>query len=391
MRKSSALTLIFLAISAILCSQEKDYSLAKAGYRVDDIYIFIGCTPVAEYTTIDNWEVYWHKGEPAEAFKEAITRARKKYNNVDGIIFKGAKFESAEFIKFIGKEITGGGFKAGDKVVYKDGKQLQYAEVAMLDNTKKRATIKYMDEYGDEKNDDVAYEKLSPLNREEYQKNIEKQNSEIQKHKFSNGEKVSWIDGGKLHYGEVSALNNAKHDAKLNYLDKFGDTKTETLDYLKIEKADESKYKEFLSQQEIEIAKHKFVNGETVSFIDDKATKVGEVTALNGSNHKASVKYLNIYGEEKTSDIPYFDLEKSSKEKFKEENEKYLKEVSKHKFKVGEKVNWSNGGAFKKIEIIQCEVISLDDLSHKALVKYLDKENKEVQTKADYLDLSKTN
>jgi hypothetical protein len=43
----------------------------------------------------------------------------------------------------------------------------------------------------------------------------------------------------------------------------------------------------------------------------------------------------------------------------------------------------------KKGEIIQCEIISLDDLSHKALVKYIDKENKEVQAKADYLDLIK--
>ncbi len=43
----------------------------------------------------------------------------------------------------------------------------------------------------------------------------------------------------------------------------------------------------------------------------------------------------------------------------------------------------------KKSEIIQCEIISLDDQNHKALVKYIDKENKEVQTKADYLDLSK--
>ena len=131
------------------------------------------------------------------------------------------------------------------------------------------------------------------------------------------------------------------------------------------------------------------MTNETISFVDNKVTKVGEVTALNASNHKASVKYLNIYGEEKTSDMPYFDLEKISKDKFKEEKEKYQLEILKYKFKVGEKVNWSKGGMLKKAEIIQCEIISLDDLSHKAIVKYIDKEGKEVQTKADYLDLSK--
>jgi hypothetical protein len=384
---------LFLLIITLTCfklmSQEKDYSLAKVGVKVENIYIFIGCTPIHEYNTIDTWEVYWNKdGKLEEKIEEAVTRARKKYNNVDGIIFKpGAA--SGEFIKFIGKEITGGGFKGGDKVQYKDGRTLQYGEISLLDNTKQKATIKYLNEYGDEKIEAVPYEKLTPMNKEEYQKVIDKQNIEIQKHKFTNGEKVTWADDGKPHFGEIISLNNEKHDAKINYLDKYGDTKTETVDYLKIEKADESKYKEFMAAQDIEIQKHKFVTNETVSFVEGKLTKVGEVTALNNSNHKASVKYLNIYGEEKTTDIAYFDLEKISKEKFKEEKEKYQQEISKYKFKVGEKVNWSKGGVLKKTEIIQCEIISLDDLSHKALIKYTDKEGKEVQTKAEYLDLSK--
>ena len=391
MKKLFKLLLLVTCKSSLLVSQTKDYSLAKAGYRIDDIYIFIGCTPIAEYTTIDNWDVYWHKGDPEESFKEAITRARKKYNNVDGIIFNDKKLQHAEFIKFVGKEITGGGFQVGAKIVYKDGRDLQYGEVGMLDNIKKRATITYLNEYGEQKTDDVPYEKLSPLSIEEYQRNIDKQNVEIQKHKFTNGEKVTWAESNKPHYGEVLSLNNTKHDAKVNYLDKYGDTKTETIDFLKLEKADETKYKEFSAQQALEIEKHKFATGETVSFVDGKITKVGEVTALNSSSHKASVKFLNIYGEEKTNDFNYFDLERISKEKFQQEKEKNQKEIAKYKFKVGEKVNWSKSVLLQKPVIIQCEVVSLDDLGHKAIVKYLDKDNKEIQSKADYLDLTKIN
>ncbi|MBP7808932.1 MAG: hypothetical protein KA163_06550 [Bacteroidia bacterium] len=386
------LFLSLFTLSAILVqSQEKDYSLAKSGYRVGEIYIFIGCIPVAEYSVIEEWKSYWQKGNGIEAcVDEAITRARKKYSNVDGIIFKGKSCEEAQYIKFVGKEPTGGGFKGGDKVVHKDGRRLEYGEVVIIDNTKKRATIKYLDEYGDEKTNDILFEKLSHISNDDYQKNIEKQNEEIVKHKFTNGEKVTWADNGKPRYGEVLSLNPAKHDVKINYLDKFGDTKTETLDFLKVEKADETKYKEFKSQEAIEIEKHKFTTGETVSFVDEKATKVGEVTALNGSSHKASVKYLTIYGDEKTSDIPYFDLEKISKDKFKEENEKYQKEIAKYKFKAGDKVNWNKKSAFKS-EIVSCEVVSLDDLGHKAVVKFSDKEGKEKQEKADYLDLTKIN
>lgn len=381
---------LIILLSSSLFSQEKDYSLSKTAKVIQGVYVFIGSTPYHPYDVIDKWEVYWNKdGNPDEKLLEAITRCRKKYNNVDGIVFKDEKLQEAEFIKFIGKEITGGGFKGGDKIIYRDGKTLQYGEISLLDNTKQKATIKFLNEYGDEKTDIVPYEKLTSMSKEEYQKVIDKQNIDIQKHKFTNGEKVTWADGNKPHYGEILSLNNEKHDAKINYLDKYGDTKTETIDFLKVEKADETKYKEFIQAQDIEIQKHKFTTNETVSFVDDKITKVGEVTALNGSNHKASVKYLNIYGEEKTSDIPYFDLEKISKDKFKEEVEKYKIEIAKYKFKTGEKVNWSKGGMLKKSEIIQCEIISLDDQNHKALVKYIDKENKEVQTKADYLDLSK--
>jgi hypothetical protein len=391
MKKIFLIILLFSFASFKLISQDKDYSLARVGVKVENIYIFIGCTPVQEYNTIDTWEVYWNKdGKLEEKIEEAVTRARKKYNNVDGIIFK-AGANSGEFIKFIGKEITGGGFKGGDKIQYRDGRILNYGEISLLDNTKQRATIKYLNEYGDEKTETIPYEKLTPINKEEYHKVIEKQNAEIQKHKFTNGEKVTWADGNKPYYGEILSLNNEKHDAKINYLDKFGDTKTETVNFLKIEKADESKYKEFITAQDIEIQKHKYIIGETVSFIDDKAIKVAEVTALNGSNHKATVKYLNIFGEEKITDKPYFDLEKISKDKFQHETEMYQKEIAKYKFKAGEKVSWSKANLLKKIDVIQCEIISLDDLSHKALVKYIDKENKEVQTKADYLDLTKVN
>lgn len=384
------LQVTFLLTSLFSLSQEKDYSLAKVGVKRENIYIFIGCTPVQEYDVITQWDCYWNKdGKLEEKIEEALTRAKKKYNNVDGIIFKPGA-DQAEFIKFIGREITGGGFKSGDKVIYKDGSRFEYGEVAMIDNIKNRASIKYLDKYGDERKDEIPFEKLTHINKDEYQKNIDKQNEEISKHKFVIGEKITWSEGNKPKYGEIQALNDVKHDAKVNFLDKYGDTKTETFDYLKIYKTDENKYKEFMSQQAVEIEKHKFVLGETVSFIDDKITKVGEVTALNGSNHKASVKYLNVYGDSKTSDIHYFDLEKISKDKFKEETDKFQIEISKYKFTVGQKVNWNKKSAFKS-EIIPCEVVSLDDLGHRAVVKFLDKEGKEKQEKADYLDLTKVN
>ncbi len=391
MKKLSILFLLSFTTNLIFSQQEKDYSLARVGTKVDNIYVFIGAIPVAEYNTIDNWEVHWNTGgKMKEKIEEAVARAKKKYDNVDGIIFK-PDGNTAEFIKFIGKEITGGGFKIGDKVVHRDGKLLQYAEIAILENTKQKATIKFLDAYGNEKTDLIKYERLSSISNDEYLKNVENQKAEIQKHKFVITEKVTWSESNKPHYGEILSLNDIKNEAKVTFLDKYGETKTELFDYLKIDKADENKFKEFVAQQNSEIEKHKFVLGETVSFVEEKTTKPAEVTALNPASHKASIRFLNIYGDEKTKEIPYLDLEKISKEKFTSETEKFRKEIDKYKFVTGEKVNWAKSSALKKTEIISCEVVSLDDINHKAIVKYVNKENKEVQEKADYLELTKRN
>ena len=385
-----AFCMLFISIVA-LGQQEKDYSLAKVGKKVLGIYIFIGCEPNNEYDYIATIDVRWHEGDPDKSFLELIERGKKKYTNFNAIIFKDAKFETADLIKFKDLEISGGGYRVGEYVIHKDGSELNYGEISMLNNIKSKATIKYLDEYGVEKIKDVKYTKLSSLSKEEYQKNYDAQLIEIQKHKFTISEKATWVEDEKSCYGEVLSLNENYHEAKVNYIDIYGETKTKNINYLKLEKAIETKYNDYILQHAIDVEKHKFIIGETVSFTDDKVVKVGEVTALNNNNHIATVKLLNIFGEEKTNDIPYLELEKISKEKFKEEVDKYKIEIAKYKFKIGEQVNWSKGGVFKKSEIIQCEIISLDDISHKALVKYIDKENIEKQEKAGYLDLSKTN
>jgi hypothetical protein len=317
-------------------------------------------------------------GDIADVFLEKADTVLVKHNGCYGYVKKERV-----------KKLIGGGFKTGDKVLHKDGRKLQYGEITTGDNFKQVATIKFLNPYGDEKTDEVPYERLSHISSEDYQKNIDAQKIEIRKHKFTMGEKVTWLDDNITRYGEIVALDNIKHDAKIMFLNKYGEPLSLYLDYLKVDKADETKYKEFKMLETIEIEKHKFEPGETVSFVEDKVVKPAEVVALNPSNHKALVKYLNIYGEEHTKDIPYFDIEKMPKEKFNAEREAFQKEIAKYKFVVGEKVSWSKGGPSKNKAGIPCEIVSLDDIRHIAVVKYLDKEGKEIQAKADYLDLIK--
>ncbi len=281
-------------------------------------------------------------------------------------------------------------FKPGDKIVRRNGDVLKYGEIAIVDNTKKKVTIKYLNEYGEEKSTDVGTDRISIVDDATYQKQMSLQNEEIQKHKFVKAEKVSWFSFNTLNYGEVTTLMDANHTAVVTYLNKFGEVQSATVNYLKLNKLSETTYAVFIKDLKTAIERHTFTIGEKISFMDNKLLRVGEVTALNNRNHKATISFLNIFGEEKTNNVPYFELEKVTDKKFNEEKENYAKEMQKYKFVEGEKVNWLPKTLFSKAEIIPVEISSIDILNHTAEVKYVDKDKKQKKGTANFLDLTKT-
>lgn len=369
----------------------KKNSLAKIGIIKLGVYIFFACEPANDHDYIATINVRYHrKPDQAEkAYLEIIERSKKKYPNFDGLIFKD-DLKSADLIKFRGLEKSGGGFRVGDKAIYSSGSKPNYGEIAQLDNTKGTASFKYNDEYGDEKIKNLDYTKLSALSKEKYDEFIAQQNIEIAKHRFTNGEKVSWTDGKNPLYGEVVSLNTKSHDATVKSLNKYGEDKNATIDFLKVDKLDDARFEE-LRKKELEvIKKHQFETGQKVSFIRDKKSRCGEVVNINNKSHTATIKYLGIYAEDKTSEEEYFDVEKISDEKYEEETSKQKKDALQYKFDVGEKVVWKKGSLMgMKSEAINAEIVSLNELEHKATVKYTNKDNVEKQETASYLDLSK--
>lgn len=365
---------------------------AKIGSVQLGVYVFVDCVPSNEYDYIATINCKWHTNpnERDKAFLELIERGKKKYSNFDGIIFKDDHHQTADLIKFRGLELTGGGFRIGDKVLFGSSSDPLHGEITQLDNAKQSANVRFLDEYGDETIKKVGYQKLTPLSNEQYEKSLKNQQAAIALHTFTLGEKVSWIEGKTTSYGEVVNLNPRNHDATLKYLDIYGDEKTRSRDYLKIDKLAPEQF-ESLRKADLEnIAKHKFKLGEKVSFINDKSLKLGEIVKLNGENHKASVKYLGVFAEEQIKDIPYLELEKASEEKFKQETDKDIIAAQKYKFKTGEKVNWAKSGFLNtKQEIIVSEIVAIDDVNHKATIKFNTKEGVEKQETVSYLNLAK--
>lgn len=366
-------------------------SLAKIGTVYLGVYIFDRtCIPANEHDYIATVNARWHKkdGQEEKAFLEIIERAKRKYPNFDGLIFKDEK--SADLIKFRGLEKSGGGFRVGDKVIFSSGSNPKYGEIVQLDNSRGTASFKYYDEYGDEKIKKIEYTKLSSISKDKYDDFISKQNIEIAKHTFSIGEKVLWSEGKNPQHGEVVSINNKTKNATIKSLNKYGEDKTTTLDFLNIHKLDEKQFEEKRNQELEEIKKHQFEIGEKVSFIKNKKTICGEIVNINNKSHKATIKYLGIFAEDKTTEEEFFDVEKISKEKYEDETNKQKKDALKYKFDVGEKVVWNRGGLLvMKNETINAEIVSLNELEHKATIKFMNKENVEKQETVSYLDLNK--
>lgn len=372
--------------------QSEKNSLAKVGTVQLGVYVFVDCIPSNEYDYIATINVKWHKDpdERDKAYLELIERGKKKYPNFDGIIFKDDHYKTADLIKFRGLELSGGGFRIGDFVLFGSGSRPVYGEVVQLDNVKQEASIKLLDEYGDEKIKRVNYVKLSPVKKEQYDNNLQAQKEEIALHQFQIGEKVTWVDGKNSFYGEITALNSKKHDAVITYLSVYGEEKATTRDFLKIDKLEEPQFQNLRKNDLEEIKKHQFILGEKVSFKNDKGQKVGEVTGLNNQSHKASIKCLDVFGEAKIIEVPYLEAEKTTEENYKNEIQKDLAAAERYKFTIGEKVNWSKSNLLgTKSETIPCEIIAVNDVDHKATVKYTNKENIEKQEIVSYLNLLK--
>lgn len=209
---------------------------------------------------------------------------------------------------------------------------------------------------------------------------------------FRIGAKSIFKLGAKQKCGEVVKLDLASETATFKYLDEYGDEKTRNADYSTLATITNKEYDSCIAVQNIEIAKHKFTIGEKITFTKDKKPKCGEVVSLNSKKHYATIKYLGVFAEDKTTEEEYFDIEKTSVETYNTAIAKDKAEaIKKYKFDVGEKVIWNKETLLgMKSETINVEIVSLNDLEHTAIVKFTNKDNAEKQETVSYLALAKT-
>jgi hypothetical protein len=246
MRNTKMLTVIaflIIAISSIKLkaqNQEKDYSLARVGEKIHGVYIFVRSQPYQEYDYIATItvKINW-SGSTYESFEKAIDKAKKKYPYFNGMVFQRKDLTKVDLIKFKGLGVSRGGFKIGDKVSFISGfadtKSQEIGEVIELESSKDKASIKYVDIYGEEKIAKVSYGKITPIDTDVYMEKLTERLVEIKKYKFKIGDKVSWVYAGKQYKGEVIGLDDRYHKAEIKLIE-GEEEKVKRVGYLELTK-----------------------------------------------------------------------------------------------------------------------------------------------------------
>ena len=144
MKKTILLSLIIL-ISLFTYGQKKvDYSIAKAGIRISGMYVFIGCEPANDYDYAGDIKVNNFSWTQTTYFEKLVKKAKKKYPNANGMIFRRNNPQKAELITFRGLEKAGGGFRIGDNVkAVLRTKAVVLGKVIQIDDVKRAVRIEY--------------------------------------------------------------------------------------------------------------------------------------------------------------------------------------------------------------------------------------------------------
>ena len=135
-------------------------------------------------------------------------------------------------------------YTVDEKVSWVKGKDGYFGKVTALDDKSHNATASYVDDYGDEINVKVDYLDIEKMDPNNYEKLLQEQLNKVKLHKFSMGDKVSWVESNLLKtetkhmQGEIVAMDDSTHKASVKYIDTEGVEQVAKVDYLELNRAD---------------------------------------------------------------------------------------------------------------------------------------------------------
>lgn len=202
---------------------------------------------------------------------------------------------------------------------------------------------------------------------------------------YEKGGKISFQKGKDSFIGEIMEIDKEKGKVSFQYTNIYGEPKTGEKKASDVAILTDEQYNKRLEVWNAKIAKYKYNPNDYATWIQQKETKFGKITNLNDKSHKASIEYLNIFGEKKIKEVPYLEVTIIDANDYQTKLDAWNVEVAKYKFTVGEMVSWKGKGS----EMVNGEIVRLDDKTHQAEVKYTNEKGEEKVVKKGYLKLVK--
>lgn len=241
MKRIITTSLILVLIAAFfqgvaIGQTNEEFAMAKAGKFIAGAYIFLWTEPVADYDYVGTIKVKidWEK-DADKAFDKLIRKARKEFNNFDGVVFNRSDFTRADLIKFRDREISGGGFRIDDMVSTEIKGVLTYGKVTQIDQHKGKITIEYLDPYGLPDIAELKYDQATPADEVNYTKARATLLEGGQKFRFSSGQEITFslpnvMGQSPVFRGKVLSRDDDKRKVTVQYMDEDKE-KTATVGY----------------------------------------------------------------------------------------------------------------------------------------------------------------
>ncbi len=218
--------------------QKINYGLAEVGFKIHGVYVFIKSEPVNEYIDIATIKVSV-KDTKRKTFEKAIKKARGKYHNFNGMIFRYSDLSQVDLIRFKGLDVYESGVKVFDKVMFAD-KFVFYGTVIELLNDK-YCRVSCLNKYGEKEVRNVPYGIISVISDSSFNAGVKKHLQVLQEHNFEIGERVAFVTGygtnKNSNFGKIIGFSRDHHKAKVQVIDQ-GEVVVKSINILDLTRAE---------------------------------------------------------------------------------------------------------------------------------------------------------
>ena len=202
---------------------------------------------------------------------------------------------------------------------------------------------------------------------------------------FKVGDKIVTTIKRQKVIGEIVGVDAKQRKISFVYSNVYGEKKVKTSKYTLLNGVTEQEYLNRKKKWDTKIARSKYKVGDYAIWPMNKSMEFGVIVKLDNKTHKATIELSNIFSEVVIFKVPYLDITLIDSYDYQSRLEDWEAVKQDYVFDIGESVKWN----YSSTKTRECKVLSINNSSHVAEVKYWDEKGEERVSRVGYLKLTK--